>query len=82
MGASGPVRAWNVDIISRPLYLAVNCSVCLASEHTYADFWEMIPGIISAFYAPCSTVDTRMASVYEAMDRSSHNFYVPVDSWR
>ena len=40
----------NVDIISRPLYLAVNCSVSLASDHTYADFWEMIPGIVSAFY--------------------------------
>ena len=82
MGAGAPVRAWNVDIISRPLYLAVNCSVSLASEHTYTDFWEMIPGIVSAFYAPCSAVDTRMASVYEAMGRSSHNFYVPVDSWR
>ena len=65
--------AWNVDIISRPLYLAVNCSVSLASEHTFADFWEMIPGIVSAFYAPCSAVDTRMASVYEVMGRSSQS---------
>ena len=37
-GRARPVRAWNVDIISRRLYLAVNCSVSLASEHTYADF--------------------------------------------
>ena len=51
-GRARPVRAWNVDIISRPLYLAVYCSVSLASEHTCADFWEMIPGIVSAFYAP------------------------------
>ena len=36
-GRARPVRAWNVDIISRPLYLAVNCSVSLASEHRYAD---------------------------------------------
>ena len=40
----------NVDIVSRLLYLAVNCSVSLVSEHTYVDFWEMSPGIISAFY--------------------------------
>ena len=46
----GAMHGGNVDIISRPLYLAVNCSVSLASEHTYADFWEMIPGIVSAFY--------------------------------
>ena len=58
--------------ISRPLNLAVNCLVSLASEHMYADFWEMIPGIVSAFYAPCSAVDTRMASVYEASGNFSH----------
>ena len=46
----GPVRAWNAFFISRSLYLAVYCSVSLASKHTYADFWEMIPGIVSAFY--------------------------------
>ena len=51
-GRARAIRAGNVDIISRPLYLAVYCSVSLASEHTYADFWEMIPGIVSTFYAP------------------------------
>ena len=40
----------NVDFFSRPLYLAVNCSVSLVSEHTYVDFWEMIPGFVSALY--------------------------------
>ena len=71
-GLARPVRAWNVDIISRPLYLAVNCSVSLASEHRYADFWEMIPGMVSAFYAPCSAVGTCVASVYEALGRILH----------
>ena len=69
MGALAPFALWNVDIISCPLYLAVNCSVSLASEHRYADFWEMIPGMVSAFYTPCSAVDTCMASVYEARQK-------------
>ena len=82
-GRGRPVRAWNVDIISRPLYLAVNCSVSLASEHTYADFWEMN-------FRNCSRILRSLVRQWmhvwrqsmRFFGRISHVFYVKVDSRR